>query len=120
MNDIDSTIRTTLGEEPPPEDPSVLEEVLAVMKGRRRWLNRFGGGLTALFTVAAIYSIYRYFDASAERAMTFWGFCALGAIILVQNLKIWWWMEMEKNAVLREIKRLELQLARMRDSLDQP
>jgi hypothetical protein len=31
----------------------------------------------------------------------------------VAILKIWFWMEMHKNAVLREVKRLELQIARL-------
>ena len=26
-------------------------------------------------------------------------------------LKVWWWMEMQKNSIIREVKRVELQVA---------
>lgn len=38
---------------------------------------------------------------------------ALVAAVAVAMLKIWSWMEMHKNQVLREVKRLELQVARL-------
>jgi len=28
-------------------------------------------------------------------------------------MKTWWWMEVNKNAITREVKRLELQIARL-------
>ena len=35
------------------------------------------------------------------------------SLIAIAMLKIWYWMELNKNAVTREVKRVELQLARL-------
>ena len=37
----------------------------------------------------------------------------------VSMLKLWAWMEIEKNCTVREIKRLELQVARLAQRLDE-
>jgi uncharacterized membrane protein YciS (DUF1049 family) len=36
-------------------------------------------------------------------------FCCLGTMMM----KLWWWAQMDKNSLTREIKRLELQIARL-------
>ncbi|MEZ5960449.1 MAG: DUF6768 family protein [Hyphomonadaceae bacterium] len=53
------------------------------------------------------------------RETVIWTAGALWAAIAVAMLKMYFWMEMNKNVVLREVKRLELQMARLaaRDGL---
>jgi len=47
------------------------------------------------------------------RETVIWTAGALWAAIAVAMLKMYFWMEMNKNVVLREVKRLELQIARL-------
>jgi hypothetical protein len=42
-----------------------------------------------------------------------WSAGALWAALAVAMLKMYFWMEMNKNVMLREMKRLELQVARL-------
>jgi len=42
-----------------------------------------------------------------------WGAVTWCAFMSVVMIKIWSWMRMESNRVIREIKRVELQVARM-------
>jgi uncharacterized membrane protein YciS (DUF1049 family) len=41
-----------------------------------------------------------------------WAACTVVLMVMVGFLKIWFWLRMESNRILREIKRLELQIAR--------
>ncbi len=40
------------------------------------------------------------------------------SLIVISSLKAWYWMQMNRNALTREIKRLELQIARLSSRLD--
>ena len=42
-----------------------------------------------------------------------WAAACIVCVSAVSMLKIWYFLEMNKNAVTREIKRLELQIARL-------
>ncbi|MBZ0171437.1 MAG: hypothetical protein K8E66_03575 [Phycisphaerales bacterium] len=46
-----------------------------------------------------------------------WGLGFLMAMIAVSMMKTWYFMEMNRNCVLREVKRVELQIARLAERL---
>jgi hypothetical protein len=58
------------------------------------------------------------FSAGDVREVVLWSVGAVITMLGVAMLKMYFWMEVNKNIVLREVKRLELQVARlsMRDS----
>ena len=117
MNDIDDAIRRTLSAQDAKilerldTDPALHRQVLEMFSGSTRWINAAGwvAGL-ALFAVGA-YFWWRFAYAEEVRHMMLWaasaGICFLGLALV----KIWFWLELQKNAVVREIKRLELQVA---------
>jgi hypothetical protein len=43
----------------------------------------------------------------------FWGVLALAALHAVSMLKLWFFMEMNRNSVIREVKRMEIALNRL-------
>jgi hypothetical protein len=43
----------------------------------------------------------------------FWGVLALAALHAVSMLKLWFFMEMNRNSVIREVKRVEIALNRL-------
>ena len=43
--------------------------------------------------------------------MLLWGAGGGLAILALALVKVWFWMELQKNAIVREVKRLELQTA---------
>ncbi len=60
-----------------------------------------------------VYCAWNVFTVSDLRETVIWTAGALWAAIAVAMLKMYFWMEMNKNVVLREVKRLELQIARL-------
>jgi hypothetical protein len=118
MNELDKKIRAALAADEAElfeqlGEPSLPEQVIETFRGRGRWLVMLMFVMTTVFVGLGIATVIGFFQADTERAMIAWaagfGFC----LITIAMLKIWYWMELNKNAITREIKRVELQLARL-------
>jgi len=117
-NDQSSPMRETLTREEAEayerlERPSMFELATDVLRGRSGCF-MLGSLVTGkVMLVLGIYSVVRFLGTSDIPEMLRWGavlFFCLGAIAAV---KMWFWMEMNRHALSREIKRLELQIAHL-------
>ncbi len=95
------------------EEPSVFEMLMETCRGRHRWLNILGAFWTLVFLVLGIVAAVKFFSAVGTRDIVMWAAACIVCVSAVSMLKIWYFLEMNKNAVTREIKRLELQIARL-------
>ncbi len=122
IRELDDKIREALRADPALADPMTEEgwfEMLSqVFRGRRRWLNAHGVIVSIVFFALMIYCAVRFFDAQDTRSMIAWATGFLFCNLAVAMLKLWFWMEMQKNTVLREVKRLELQVLRLVKGLE--
>jgi hypothetical protein len=117
MNNLDHAIRQSLSAEDAAlldrlgADQALHQQVLATFEGRLRWFNAAGwvAGLV-LFGVASLLT-WRFMEAEDVREMLRWGAAAGLAFVGIALIKVWFWMELQKNAIVREVKRLELQVA---------
>jgi hypothetical protein len=126
MNNLDHAIRQSLSA----EDAALLErlggdqalhqQVLATFEGRLRWFNVAGwvAGFV-LFGVACVLT-WRFIQAQEVRDMLHWGAASAVAVAGLALVKVWFWMELQKNAIVREVKRLELQVASLAAQLRRP
>ncbi|MDZ7715296.1 MAG: DUF6768 family protein [Balneolaceae bacterium] len=64
-----------------------------------------------IFTALAFYWGYKFFTVEGMELMLHYGGAMFIAILFTQMLKLWHWMQMDKNSILREMKRLEFQVA---------
>ena len=92
-------------------EPSLLEQVQLTFRTRNRGLVAltFASGL--VFFALAVLSATRFYAAEAVREQILWGAATFYALLIVLGIKVWYWMELNRAALLRELKRLELQLA---------
>jgi hypothetical protein len=123
MTNIDSAIREALSKEDAEflarfEDESPIGEVLGTFTGRWGALNAFAAIITVALFGVFVYCVWQMFSAGDVREVVLWSVGAVITMLGVAILKMYFWMEVNKNIVLREVKRLELQVARlsMRDS----
>lgn len=65
----------------------------------------------AAFIAAGGYGVWRLLNAVEIREMLGWALLAIFVMLALAMVKLWFWLEMHRNAVLREVKRLELQIA---------
>lgn len=117
MKDIDRKIREALAEDDADlldrlgAQESLPEMMAGVFHGRPLWITVIGYVFIFVFLGIAIWSVFRFFDATGVRDQIFWAAAFLYSGMAVAFLKIWFWLEMQKNSVIREVKRVELQIA---------
>jgi len=117
MNDLDQAIRESLSSEDTElfdrlgADQALHRQVLATFEGQLRWFNTAGwiAGLV-LFGVASV-SAWRFVQAQELGDMLRWGAASALACAGIALIKVWFWLELQKNAIVREVKRLEVQVA---------
>jgi uncharacterized membrane protein YciS (DUF1049 family) len=123
MKDLDKKIREAIRAEDPDlvagfgEEPSIFELLFDTMRGRHRWLNLLGAIFTLAFLALAIVCAVKFFAADEVRDLLMWAAGFVVCFSSVGMMKIWYWLEMQRNATTREIKRLELQIARLAGKL---
>jgi len=117
--DIDNMIREALSQEDAEVwdalvgGPTVHETIAEVFQGRNRWLTYLAVAVTLAFLVLGVYGVVRYLGAEEVSQKLDWGGVILICLLAVLASKLWYWMEMQRTALSREIKRLELQIAHL-------
>lgn len=92
-------------------------------------LGSFQGGLgrwvfvvyfvTLVVSGLMIWSGYGFFTAADLQGQLFWGICLLISLFCQVALKQWAWIEMGRSSILREIKRLEIEVSRLSAKLSE-
>lgn len=117
MNKLNRAIRESLAEEDAAlfdrlgDEQALSRQVLATFTGELWWLNIVGWVVgVALFAVACLCG-WQFLQAPTVASMLKWGAAAALAVGGLLVVKVWFWLELQKNAIVREVKRLELQVA---------
>jgi len=116
VENIDALIKQALTEEESEyleklsKEQNIFEELLTSFQGSRRWLSVYVFIIILIFFAISIYSLVQFVSVEDVRQMLLWGAAMGGSLLMVMALKIWYWMQMDKNSLTREIKRLELQI----------
>ena len=119
MNDLDKKIRETLRKEDAElfeefgAEPSLFEMAMEVFRGRNRWLTMLTAFWGLVFMVLGVLAAIKFFQTEATRDMLMWAAAFVFCMGAVSMMKLWHWMEINRNFVTREIKRVELQIARL-------
>jgi hypothetical protein len=118
MSELEDLIRNALreDEEAPPEAPGVAGRMTELFLRRSRWVAAFAwmkmGGTLAISLGAAL-----AFSASdSTRWQIVWSALFVVGFVGFGTWWIWYWMVLNRNAALREMKRIELQLAELRSA----
>lgn len=95
------------------EEPLIVQAIHAFREQNRLigvlgWVGGFG-----LFGAACYFAV-QFVQATDLRTMILWGAAAGLMVAAFSMIKLWFFMEMQKNNILREVKRLELQIASLR------
>ncbi len=113
MEEIDRLIKDTLSREEAEfydslEEQNLFDMLMGLFKGKNAWLLVITNIMTFVFLALFVYSCVQFFNVESTEELVKWGFGGLLFILCVSMLKIYAWMQMDKKALLREMKRLEL------------
>jgi len=119
MKDIDEKIRSALQEEDRElfdkyaGELSMKDQLIQSFKGRSNVLVIGGMVLGFVFTGFGIYFGMQYFKSDLINDRLTWAVGFITAMTMVSMMKIWYWMELNRLSISREIKRLELQMTQI-------
>ena len=99
------------------EEQNVLQKFGGLFQGKMKWNNVMSMVFQFIIFGIAVYCGYRAFYAADNTQMLQFGMGAFLAMMAVSFLKMYHFMEMNKNAVIRELKRVELQVSVLAKSL---
>lgn len=89
----------------------IPQQVLGLFKGQNRWMNVLMVMMNLVVFGVAIYTFINMRNAEVMEMKLEWMFYTLLAFMAMMMLKLWSWNQMDKNVLLREIKRLEYQVS---------
>ena len=116
IEEIDKLIKETLTQEEAKfydelDEQNILQMVLGIFKGKNKWIMYLMNIMTLVFFSLFVYCTVQFFNTDVTNELIKWGLGSIVFLLGVSMLKIFAWMQMDKNALLRELKRLELQVS---------
>jgi hypothetical protein len=119
MNDLDDRIRDGLHSFDEEEDDLVKDVLVTRFRGRLRKAAIIAWLSICIYTAAAVYLGYRIASSHSTREMVLCGAFLVIAVTAIMVSKVWYWMLANRNAVQREIKRLEARIVELTERLPQ-
>jgi uncharacterized SAM-binding protein YcdF (DUF218 family) len=106
------------GEASPSRQQGLFEMIGDSFRGRQRWMSLLVFFYILLFTVAWVASAIMFFstDKGDTRGLILWAAAFVVSGNIVMMCKLWYWNMMNRNALAREIKRLEVRIAELQAS----
>lgn len=122
IEEIDVLIREALGQADADlldqfGEQSLPEMITGAFRGRHRLEMGAVTLVVMLFFGLTIFSAVRFLGATEMREMLLWGAGVFIGFSSMAGFKLVGWMQMNRNALAREIKRLELQVAQLARTL---
>jgi len=122
MEEIDKLIKDTLTTEEAKfydelEEQSLLGMVGGLFKGKLKWILILMNVVNIIAFVGFIYCVVQFVNTDITNELIKWGVFGVVLLMMISMLKLFAWMQMDKNALLREIKRLELQISAVSSKL---
>ncbi len=113
---IDELIKETLSKEEAAfydelEEQNLIGKIGEVYRGKLGWLAAIMNVVHLLMFMAFVYCIVQFFNTDNTNELIKWASAGFLSMIAMGMLKLFVWMQMDKNDILREFKRLELQIA---------
>ena len=122
MEEIDKLIKDTLTTEDAKfydelEEQSLLGMVGGLFKGKLKWILILMNVVNIIAFVGFIYCTVQFVNTDITNDLIKWGVFGVVLLMMISMLKLFAWMQMDKNALLRETKRLELQISALSSKL---
>lgn len=94
------------------DEPGYFTQVWGVFGGPIGWISWLLMAAQLIMFAASIWMAIRFFNAADTLEALHWGLPSATLLILATMTKLTLWPTLQANRVIREVKRLELQLAR--------
>jgi hypothetical protein len=93
------------------DEQNMLQMFGGMFDGKNKWLIVIMNVVTFVALGFLIYCIVQFINAVETNMLIKWGAGGMVCILMMSMIKVFMWMQMDKNSIIRELKRLELQVA---------
>ncbi len=116
MEDIDRLIKETLTQEEAKfydelDEQNMIEMIGGLYKTKNKWIIILMNFVNVIAFGLFVYCLVKFLNTDNTNELIKWGSGGFLAIMTASMLKLFSWLQIDKNALLREIKRLELQIS---------
>lgn len=124
LHDIDNLIKETLTEEEAKfydelDEQGLIGSMKSIFSGKLGWLAVIMNIINLGVFGFLIYSFIQFFNVTETNELIKWGLAIGISISFMSMIKLYGWMQMEKRAILREMKRLELQVSSLSSKISE-
>lgn len=99
------------------EEQNLFGKISEVYRGKMGWLAMLMNVVHFIIFILFIYCTVQFFKTEVTNDLIKWSAAGFLCMIAMGMLKLYVWMQMDKNDILRELKRLELQLVALSHKL---
>ena len=124
MEEIDELIKETLTEQEAKfyeelDEQNIFQMIFGVFRGKNSWINILMSIVQVIWFVLFIYCAIQFFNTDETNELIKWGIFGSLSLMASSMLKFYTWLQMDKKALIREIKRLELQVSSIASKLSE-
>jgi len=96
-------------------EQNLIGKLGSVHKGKTGWLASVMTVMHVLIFVVFVYCTVQFFNTEVTNEIIKWACAGFLCMIFMLGMKLYIWMQMDKNDILRELKRLELHVSTFRN-----
>ncbi len=100
------------------EEQNLIGKLGEVYRGRMGWLVIIMNIIQLIVLGLFVFCIVRFLNEYETNALIKWASAGFMCMMILAMLKLYVWMQMDKNDTLREVKRLEIQISAMYNKLE--
>ncbi len=116
MNEIDKLIKESLTQEEAKfyeelDEQNIFEMIGGLYQTKNRWIIIMMNIVNVIALILLVYCIIQFLNTDNTNELIKWSSAGFLCVMITSMLKVYSWLQIDKNALLREIKRLELQIS---------
>ena len=116
MEEIDKLIKESLTQEEAKfydelDEQGIYEMLGGLFTGKHSWLIIAMNIVSLAALAGAIYCTVQFFNTDVTNELITWGIAGWMCLMIITMLKLFTWMQMDKRAIMRELKRVEFQIS---------
>lgn len=92
-------------------EQNISQQLFGLLRGKNSWMNWVVIIMHLVVLGVAIWTFVNMLETDVIGDKLEWMFYTIACFLVMVMLKLWGWNQMDKNVVLREVKRLEYQIS---------
>jgi len=93
------------------EEEGFFKMMTSQYRGKMAWMAYLTTAVHLIVVIIAVYCGYQLFTIEGTAEILRYGSVMFIALMFASMIKLWHWMQIDKNSMLREMKRIEFQIA---------